>query len=55
MDTYSYEISTFGEASYNFQYGNLSFGPFAAMQYTNVHDSGFSEHGSSNTATPPYP
>jgi len=44
--TDGYEISTFGEAGYNFQCGNLSFGPIAAMQYTNVHVSGFSENGS---------
>ena len=44
--TDGYEISTFGEAGYDFHCGNLSFGPIAAMQYTNVHLNGFSEQGS---------
>jgi outer membrane autotransporter protein len=44
--TDGYEISTFGETGYDFHCGNLSFGPIAAMQYTNVHLNGFSEDGS---------
>ena len=44
--TDGYEISTFGEAGYNFHCGDLTWGPLVAMQYTDVHVSGFSEHGS---------
>jgi fibronectin-binding autotransporter adhesin len=44
--TDGYEISTFGEAGYNFHCGDLTWGPLIAMQYTDVHVSGFSEHGS---------
>ncbi len=41
-----YEFSTFLDAGYNFSFGNLSVGPTGAVQYTNVHVNGFSEHGS---------
>jgi outer membrane autotransporter protein len=44
--TDGYEISTFGEAGYNFHCGDLVWGPLVAMQYTDAHVSGFSEHGS---------
>jgi outer membrane autotransporter protein len=44
--TDGYEISTFGEAGYNFHCGDLTWGPLVAVQYTDVHVSGFSEHGS---------
>jgi outer membrane autotransporter protein len=44
--TDGYEISTFGEAGYNFHCGDLTWGPLVAMQYTDVHVFGFSEHGS---------
>jgi hypothetical protein len=43
--TEGYEISTFGDAGYDFHCGDLTFGPIVSMQYTNVHVSGFSEHG----------
>jgi fibronectin-binding autotransporter adhesin len=45
-ETDGYEISTFGDAGYDFHCGDLSFGPTVSMQYTNVHLSGFGEHGS---------
>ena len=44
--TDGYEISTFGEAGYNFHCGDLVWEPLVAMQYTDAHVSGFSEHGS---------
>jgi outer membrane autotransporter protein len=43
--TDGYEISTFGDAGYDFHCGDLTFGPIVSMQYTNVHVSGFSAHG----------
>jgi uncharacterized protein with beta-barrel porin domain len=45
-ETDGYEISTFGDAGYDFHCGDLSFGPTVSMQYTDVHLSGFGEHGS---------
>ena len=44
--TNGWEVSTYGEAGKDFQCGNLLFGPTLAMQYTNVHVSGFGENGS---------
>jgi outer membrane autotransporter protein len=44
--TDGYEVSTFGDAGYNFHCGDLVWGPLVAMQYTDAHVSGFSEHGS---------
>jgi outer membrane autotransporter protein len=44
--TDGYEISTFGEAGYNFHCGDLVWRPLVAMQYTDAHVSGFTEHGS---------
>ena len=44
--TDGYEISTFGEAGYSFHCGDLTWAPLVAMQYTDVHVSGFSEQGS---------
>ncbi len=41
-----YEFSTFLDAGYNFSFGNFTVGPTGAVQYTNVHVNGFSEHGS---------
>jgi hypothetical protein len=41
--TNGWEVSTYGEAGKDFQCGNLLFGPTLAMQYTNVHVSGFGE------------
>jgi outer membrane autotransporter protein len=40
------EFSTFGEAGYDFHFGNFAVGPLAALQYTYVSISGFAEHGS---------
>jgi outer membrane autotransporter protein len=44
--TDGYEFSTFGDAGYNIQCGDLSFGPVVGMQYTTAHIGGFTEHGS---------
>jgi outer membrane autotransporter protein len=44
--TSGYEVSTFVDTGYDFHFGNLSFGPVFAAQYTNVHIDGFSEQGS---------
>jgi autotransporter-associated beta strand protein len=44
--TSGWEVSTYGEAGKDFQYGDLSFGPTVAMQYTDVHLNGFGENGS---------
>ena len=40
------EWSTFASGGYDFHVGNLSVGPIASLQYTNVHIDGFSENGS---------
>jgi len=40
------EFNTFMSAGYDFQLGRLTVGPAAALQYTNVDISNFSEHGS---------
>jgi outer membrane autotransporter protein len=40
------EVSTFVDAGYDFRFGDLSFGPLFAAQYTNVHVDGFTERGS---------
>ena len=45
-ETDGWELSTFGDAGYDFHYGDLSFGPTVSMQYTDVHIGGFGEHGS---------
>jgi hypothetical protein len=45
-ETDGYEVSTFGDAGHDFHYGDLAFGPTISMQYTDVHISGFGEHGS---------
>jgi len=45
-ETDGWELSTFGDAGYDFHCGDLSFGPTISMQYTDVHLSGFGEHGS---------
>jgi outer membrane autotransporter protein len=42
-DTSGYLFSTFVDTGYNFSFGNLSFGPVFAAQYTNVHVDGFTE------------
>jgi outer membrane lipase/esterase len=44
--TSGYEVSTFVDTGYDFHFGNLSFGPVFAAQYTNVHVDGFTERGS---------
>jgi uncharacterized protein YhjY with autotransporter beta-barrel domain len=44
--TSGYEVSTFVDTGYNFHFGDLSFGPVFAAQYTNVHVDGFTEQGS---------
>jgi fibronectin-binding autotransporter adhesin len=44
--TEGYEISTFLEAGYDFHFGNFTVGPIGAVQYTNVHIDGYTEHGS---------
>jgi autotransporter-associated beta strand protein len=44
--TSGYEFSTFFEAGHNFHFGDLSVGPLASLQYTNVHVDGYSERGS---------
>jgi outer membrane autotransporter protein len=44
--TSGYEVSTFVDTGYNFHFGNFSFGPVFAAQYTNVHVDGFTEQGS---------
>jgi outer membrane autotransporter protein len=41
-----YEVSTFGDAGYDFHCGDLAFGPTVSMQYTTAHISGFGETGS---------
>jgi outer membrane autotransporter protein len=38
-----YQIGTFGEAGYNFTFGNLTVGPTAALLYTHVHIDGYGE------------
>jgi outer membrane autotransporter protein len=43
--TSGYEVSTFVDTGYDFHFGNLSFGPVFAAQYTNVHVDGFTEQG----------
>ena len=45
-ETDGWELSTFGDAGYDFHCGDLSFGPTVSMQYTDVHIGGFGEHGS---------
>ena len=45
-DTSGWEFSTFGEAGYDFQFGNLKIGPTVALQFTRVGYDGFTEHGS---------
>jgi uncharacterized protein YhjY with autotransporter beta-barrel domain len=45
-ETDGWELSTFGDAGYDFHCGDLSFGPTVSMQYTDVHVSGFGENGS---------
>jgi autotransporter-associated beta strand protein len=44
--TSGYEFSTFLEAGHDFHFGDLSVGPLASLQYTNVHVDGYSERGS---------
>jgi fibronectin-binding autotransporter adhesin len=44
--TSGYEVSTFVDTGYDFHFGDLSFGPVFAAQYTNVHVDGFTEQGS---------
>jgi outer membrane autotransporter protein len=44
--TSGYEFSTFGEAGYDFHFGDFSVGPLVSLQYTNVHVDGYSERGS---------
>jgi len=44
--TEGYLFSTFVDTGYNFAFGNLSFGPVFAAQYTNVHIDGFTESAS---------
>ena len=44
--TSGYEVSTFVDTGYDFHFGDLSFGPVFAAQYTTVHVDGFSERGS---------
>jgi len=44
--TDGYLFSTFVDTGYNFAFGNLSFGPVFAAQYTNVHIDGFTESAS---------
>jgi outer membrane autotransporter protein len=39
------EFSTFVDTGYNFHFGDLSFGPVFAAQYTYVQIDGYSEHG----------
>ena len=41
-----YEVSTFGDAGYDFHCGDLASGPTVSMQYTTAHISGFGETGS---------
>jgi outer membrane autotransporter protein len=41
--TSGYEFSTFVETGYDFHFGNLSFGPVFAAQYTNVHIDSYTE------------
>jgi len=41
-----WELSTFGDAGYDFHCGDLAFGPTVSMQYTKVHLDGFGETGS---------
>jgi outer membrane autotransporter protein len=40
------EFSTFGEAGYDFHFGQLTIGPIGALQYTYANLDGFSERGS---------
>jgi T5SS/PEP-CTERM-associated repeat protein/autotransporter-associated beta strand protein len=44
--TGGYEVSTFVDTGYDFHFGDLSFGPVFAAQYTTVHIDGFTEQGS---------
>jgi uncharacterized protein YhjY with autotransporter beta-barrel domain len=44
--TGGYEVSTFVDTGYDFHFGDLSFGPVFAAQYTTVHVDGFTEQGS---------
>jgi fibronectin-binding autotransporter adhesin len=45
-DTSGWEMSTFGEAGYNFHLAALTIGPTVALQFTRVGYDGFTEHGS---------
>jgi outer membrane autotransporter protein len=45
-NTNGYELSTFGEAGYDFHFGNFSVGPIGSLQYTSIHVDGYSERGS---------
>jgi outer membrane lipase/esterase len=45
-NTSGYEFSTFIDTGYDFHFGNLSFGPVFAAQYTNVHFDSYTEQGS---------
>jgi len=40
------EFSTFGQAGYDFHFGNFAVGPLFALQYTLAHVDGFNEQGS---------
>jgi outer membrane autotransporter protein len=40
------ELSTFISGGYDFHFGQLTAGPLASLQYTDVHIDGFSENGS---------
>jgi outer membrane autotransporter protein len=44
--TSGYEFSTFVDTGYDFHFGNLSFGPVFAAQYTNVHIDSYTERAS---------
>jgi outer membrane autotransporter protein len=44
--TSSGEFSTWGEAGYDFHFGDFTVGPLGALQYTVVHVDGFDEQGS---------
>jgi outer membrane autotransporter protein len=44
-NTSGYEFSTFVDTGYDFHFGNLSFGPVFAAQYTNVHFDSYTEQG----------
>ena len=41
-----YEFSTFVDTGYDLHFGNLSFGPVFAAQYTNVHFDNYTERDS---------